>query len=220
MDNEADQLNTIAAWAVALMEQLGVVGAALAIALENLFPPIPSEVILPLAGFTASHGRFGIVEVLVATTIGSLAGALALYGIGALLGRDRLRAIVARLPLLKLSDVDRAEGWFARYGSLAVFLGRMVPIVRSLISIPAGVERMGLVRFVVLTTLGSGLWNTVFVVAGYTLGENWGVVESYADVFQKLVIGVVVVAVVVFVIRRLRAGAGRSARVGQKTMSE
>ncbi|MGS2805109.1 DedA family protein [Nocardia sp. MW-W600-9] len=198
------ELTGIAGWAVQLMEQLGGLGAGIAIALENLFPPLPSEVILPLAGFTASRGRFGLAEVLLWTTLGSVLGALALYGLGAALGRDRLRRIVDRLPLVRLSDLDRTEDWFARHGDKAVFFGRMIPIFRSLISIPAGVERMPMGRFTVLTTAGSLLWNAVFVFAGYFLGENWHVVETYAGVLQKLVIAAVLVATTWFLVGRLR----------------
>lgn len=194
----------VAGWAVDMMERLGVVGAAIAIALENLFPPLPSEVILPLAGFTASRGEFNLVAVIVATTIGSLVGATVLYYVGVLFGRDRLRAVVDRMPLVKLDDVDRAEAWFARHGRKAVFFGRMVPIFRSLISIPAGLERMGLVTFLALTTAGSLIWNSIFVVAGYRLGERWDEVEQYVGVFQNLVIAAVVVAVVAFVVVRVR----------------
>ncbi|MFJ2836414.1 DedA family protein [Nocardia sp. NPDC087230] len=198
------ELTGIAGWAVQLMEQLGGLGAGIAIALENLFPPLPSEVILPLAGFTAGRGRFGLAEVLLWTTLGSVLGALALYGLGAALGRDRLRRIVDRLPLLRLSDLDRTEDWFARHGDKAVFFGRMIPIFRSLISIPAGVERMPVGRFTVLTTAGSLLWNAVFVFAGYFLGENWHVVQTYAGVLQKLVIAAVLVATTWLLVRRLR----------------
>jgi membrane protein DedA with SNARE-associated domain len=204
MDAGAENLNAIAAWAVALMETLGGFGAGLAIALENLFPPLPSEVILPLAGFAAAQGTLGLVEVLIWTTAGSVVGALALYGIGAWLGRRRMYAIVERMPLIKAADVERTEAWFGRHGSKAVFFGRMIPIFRSLISIPAGIERMPLVRFTLLTTAGSAIWNTIFVLAGYFLGANWHVVEEYAGVFQKVVIGVVVVAVAVWITVRFR----------------
>ncbi|KAA9153425.1 DedA family protein [Microbacterium lushaniae] len=197
------ELTGIAGWAVDLMETLGGPGVGLAIALENLFPPLPSEVILPLAGFTASQGTFNLVEVLLWTTLGSVVGALALYGLGAWLGRDRLRWIIARVPLMKLSDVDKAEAWFDRHGSMAVVLGRMIPIVRSLISIPAGIERMNVIRFTILTAAGSLIWNAIFVLAGYYLGENWSAVEPYADILQKIVIGAGAVAVAVFVILRV-----------------
>ncbi|HWK77924.1 DedA family protein [Microbacterium sp.] len=204
MDAGAENLNAIAAWAVALMETLGGVGAGVAIALENLFPPLPSEIILPLAGFTAAQGTLGLVEVLIWTTVGSIVGALALYGIGAWLGRRRMYAIAERLPLIKVEDVERTEAWFEKHGSKAVFFGRMIPIFRSLISIPAGIERMPLLRFTMLTTAGSAIWNTIFVLAGFYLGANWHIVEEYAGIFQKVVIAVVVIAVVAWIVVRVR----------------
>ncbi|MDF5757985.1 DedA family protein [Spongiactinospora sp. TRM90649] len=210
------QLDGIAGWAIELMETLGEPGAGIAIALENLFPPLPSEVILPLAGFAASRGDLSLIGAIVWTTIGSVVGALALYGLGALLGRDRLVRLATRLPLVKITDIEKAEAWFARHGVKTVFFGRMIPIFRSLISVPAGVERMRLTRFLIFTTLGSLIWNTAFVFAGYLLGENWGVVERYMGVVSKAVLGICVLAVVWWVVARvLRArrepgrGAGR-----------
>ncbi|SBT39400.1 DedA family protein [Micromonospora auratinigra] len=191
-------------WVTGLVERLGGPGAGLAVALENLFPPIPSEVILPLAGFTASQGRMSLVGAIGWTTLGSVLGALALYYVGAALGRDRMRAIAARLPLVKLADVDRTEAWFLRHGTKAVFFGRMIPIFRSLISVPAGVERMPVSTFLLFTTLGSLIWNSVFVLAGYLLGENWHVVEAYVGTVQNVVIVACVGAVGWFVVSRLR----------------
>ncbi|MEU1757247.1 DedA family protein [Micromonospora matsumotoense] len=187
-----------------LVERLGGPGAGLAVALENLFPPIPSEVILPLAGFAAAQGRISLVGAILWTTLGSVVGAWVLYGIGAALGRDRMRAVAARLPLVKLSDVDRTEAWFLKHGVKAVFFGRMIPIFRSLISIPAGVERMPILTFLLYTTLGSLIWNTTFVMAGFLLGDNWHVVEEYVGSFQKVVIVVCVAAAGWFVVNRVR----------------
>ena len=204
MDAGAENLNAIAAWAVSLMETLGGAGAGIAIAAENLFPPLPSEIILPLAGFAAAQGTLGLIEVLIWTTLGSVVGALALYGVGAWLGRRRMYAIAERMPLIKVADVERTEAWFDRHGSKAVFFGRMIPIFRSLISIPAGIERMPLLRFTLLTTAGSAIWNTIFVLAGFYLGANWHIVEDYAGVFQKVVIAVVAIAVVTWIIVRIR----------------
>ncbi|MFG2100792.1 DedA family protein [Micromonospora echinaurantiaca] len=203
-----------------LTERLGAPGAGLAVALENLFPPIPSEVILPLAGFTASQGRMSLLAAITWTTIGSVVGAVALYYVGVALGRDRVRAIAVRLPLMKLSDIDRTEAWFARHGGKTVFFGRMIPIFRSLISIPAGVERMSIVPFLLYTTLGSLIWNTVFVMAGYLLGENWHAVESYAGTFQKVVIAVCALAVGYFVVSRLIKMRGRSATESELAPSQ
>lgn len=186
-----------------LVERLGGPGAGLAVALENLFPPIPSEVILPLAGFSASQGKMSLFGAIAWTTLGSVVGALALYYVGVVLGRDRVRAVAARLPLVKLEDIDRTEAWFARHGAKTVFFGRMVPIFRSLISIPAGVERIPVSGFLLYTTLGSLIWNTGFVMAGYLLGENWHAIESYVGTFQNLVIAVCAMAAGYFVISRL-----------------
>jgi membrane protein DedA with SNARE-associated domain len=196
-------LGGIVEWATGLMETLGAPGAGLAVALENLFPPLPSEVILPLAGFTVSKGELVLWQVLLWTTVGSVVGALALYGLGALLGRERMHALVAKVPLVKTEDVRKTEDWFADHGRKTVFFGRMIPIFRSLISIPAGVERMPLLTFVVLTAMGSFLWNTLLVMGGYLLGEQWSLVETYVGVITYVVIGLVVLAIAVFVWKRL-----------------
>lgn len=200
----------VAGWAAGLMEDLGAPGAGLAIALENLFPPLPSEVILPLAGFTANQGGLNLVAVLVWTTVGSVVGALALYWVGALLGRERTVALAAKLPLLKVRDIERTEAWFARHGTKAVFFGRMIPIFRSLISVPAGVERMRVPVFLGLTAAGSALWNTVFVLAGYWLGSRWHEISDLVGVYSKVVLGVVALAAVAFLaVRAVSAGRGR-----------
>ena len=181
----ADQLTGIAAWAVTIMESLGGLGVAFLIALENLFPPLPSEIILPLAGFTASQGTsFGLVSAIVWATAGSLVGAWALYAIARLIGRERTRAIFNWLPLVKMSDVD---------------------IFRSLISLPAGVIKMNLAWFTLLTTAGAAIWNTALVGAGYVLGENWHLVEQYVGILSYVVAAVVVVLLVWWVVKRLRA---------------
>lgn len=198
-------LSGIAGWAVSVMEALGAPGAGLLIALENLFPPLPSEVILPLAGFSAGQGGLSLTGALFWTTAGSVVGAVILYWLGALIGRDRIRAAVDRLPLLKLSDMDRTEAWFARHGAKAVLIGRCVPVVRSLISVPAGVERMKIPLFLALTALGSLVWNSALIIAGYALGEKWHVVESSVGVLQYVVLAVAVALVVWFVVVKLRA---------------
>ncbi|MGW5359386.1 DedA family protein [Actinopolymorpha pittospori] len=208
----------VVGWVIGLMETLGGPGAGLAVALENLFPPIPSELILPLAGFTASQGRLSLVGALLWTTLGSLLGAVVLYYIGALVGRDRTRALAAKLPLVKLSDIDRTEAWFLRHGRKTVFFGRMVPIFRSMISIPAGVERMPMAMFLLFTALGSAIWNTTLVMAGYLLGENWSIVETYVGVLSKVVVAAVVLAVVVFIVVRLR-GRRRGGNRGRRSSS-
>jgi membrane protein DedA with SNARE-associated domain len=186
-----------------VMEKLGAPGAGLAVALENLFPPIPSEVILPLAGFAASRGEINLLAAIFWTTLGSTVGAMILYWIGAALGRDRMRALAVRVPLVKLRDVDQAESWFARHGKKAVLFGRMVPLVRSFISVPAGVERMPVGSFLLLTSLGSLAWNSGFVVAGFLLGENWHRVDPYAGVLQQAVLIAVALTAGYFLLSRL-----------------
>lgn len=210
--------STAPQWITGLMDTLGAPGAGLAIALENLFPPLPSEVILPLTGFAASTGQMSLVAALLWTTAGSVVGALALYGVGALLGRDRTVAVAARLPLVKVADIERTEAWFARHGTKAVFFGRMIPVFRSLISVPAGVERMPLPTFLWLTTLGSALWNTLFVLAGYLLGENWTQVTGYVSLYSSVVLGAAAAALLLFLavrlLRRRRAPQPAGTRAG------
>ncbi|MBO0897680.1 MULTISPECIES: DedA family protein [Arthrobacter] len=204
-NTDGSALGGVADWAVNVMETIGAPGAGLAIALENLFPPLPSEVILPLAGFTASQGNFSIIEALIWTTLGSVVGAWALYGLGAWLGRNRMRALVSKVPLVDLEDVDKVEAWFNRHGYKAVFFGRMIPIFRSLISIPAGIERMPIWKFLGLTTAGSLIWNAIFVFAGFYLGESWHVVEEYAGIFQKIVIVACVLVAAWYVVSKVRS---------------
>lgn len=159
-------MNTIVEWVLDLMDRIGGPGIALGIFLENVFPPIPSEVILPLAGFTAAQGRYSLVEAVLWATFGSVAGALLLYGIGAALGLDRLKVIAHRMPLVDVADIDKTDAWFGKHGPKAVFFGRFVPGIRSLISIPAGIDRMPVAKFLGYTTAGSLIWNTLFVWLG------------------------------------------------------
>lgn len=202
----ADQreLGGLVGWVLDVIEALGAVGVGLLVALESVFPPIPSEVVLPLAGFLAGQGRMSFAAVVAAATAGSLAGALVLYWLGAALGTDRLERLAERVPLMDRRDVRRADAWMARHGSSAVLLGRMVPGVRSLVSIPAGVRRMPLWRFSLLTTAGSAVWNVLFVSLGFLLGEQWTQVGEYSDLLNYLVVGALALAVSLVAARRLR----------------
>ncbi|GHB12810.1 hypothetical protein GCM10010330_78490 [Streptomyces tendae] len=195
----------IAGWAADLVDAMGAPGAGLAVALENLFPPLPSEIILPLTGFAAGQGVISLFAALFWTTLGSVVGAAVLYWVGALVGRERMYAIWAKLPLVKTSDLERTEEWFAKHGTKAVFLGRMVPIFRSLISVPAGLERMPLPTFLVLTGLGSLVWNAVLVLSGYWLGDQWDKVGDYVGVISKAVLVMVVLALAFYIVVRLRS---------------
>lgn len=191
-------------WAIAVMETLGVVGAGLLVAIESLFPPIPSEIILPLAGFTASRGSFSLIGAIIATTIGSLVGALGLYYLGRYVGLARLRRWADRVPLMSSDDVDKAMVWFGKHDRIAVLTGRFVPIVRSLVSIPAGVERMHLGLFLLLTLIGSGIWNSIFIILGFVLGENWTVVEGFMAQYSRLILVIAVLALAVIIVLRIR----------------
>jgi membrane protein DedA with SNARE-associated domain len=200
-------LDWIGEWVTGVIETLGYPGLTVLVALENVFPPIPSEIILPLAGFLVGQNRFSFLLVLIATTLGSLIGALILYAVGLAIGQRRVTSLVQRFghwALLTPDDLTRAENWFDRYGPIAVFTGRLLPVVRSLVSIPAGYRRMPLGQFLLLTGCGSALWNGALVGLGWALGENWHVIEEYVGWLQYIVIAVVAVLVLRFVWQRLR----------------
>ncbi|MBB5830425.1 DedA family protein [Brachybacterium aquaticum] len=188
-------------WAVSTMNSLGPLGVFLLIFLENVFPPIPSEVILPLAGVTAAGPDQSYVVMLLASIAGSVVGAWLLYGIGRLLGPERLRVIFIKLPLIHVEDYDKTVAFMDKHGNKAIFFGRMVPGIRSLISIPAGLYAMPLGKFTLLTALGSGIWNTVFVTIGYFMGANWTVIEPYTDIFSKVVYVIIILVVLWFAVK-------------------
>lgn len=206
----AENLSGFSAWTVRIMETLGPIGVGFLVFLDNIFPPIPSELVLPLAGFTASGGQLSLVLAIVFATIGSVVGAVLLYAIGRWIGLDRIVRVAVKMPLVDVADVHKTVSWFDRHGDKAVFFGRMIPIFRSLISIPAGMRAMPMVKFILLTAAGSTIWNTVLIVAGFLLGENWSIVETYAGYFQTLVIAVVVIAVVVWIVLKVRSRRRRS----------
>ncbi|MBM7824355.1 membrane protein DedA with SNARE-associated domain [Arcanobacterium pluranimalium] len=211
-------LSGIAAWTVTIMESLGGVGIALLIAAENLFPPIPSEVILPLAGFTASQGtQFGILAAIIWATVGSVIGAILLYGAARWIGRERTRAIMGKLPLFDTADIDKTEAFFHKHDRSTVFFGRMLPIFRSLISLPAGVVKMNLPLFLLFTTVGSAIWNTALIYAGYALGENWNLVEDYIGILTKIVAGIVVVAIIVWIVLKVRRNKAKKNSLNENT---
>lgn len=202
------EIGGVAGWAVSLIERLGGLGAAAAIAAENVFPPLPSELILPLTGFAAARGEMSLWAAIAWTTAGSVVGAIVLYLVGAVLGRDRVHRLVDRLPFFSLDDLTKSEAWFHRHGAKVVLFGRMVPVVRSLVSIPAGMYRMPILRFVALTALGSAVWNGLLVVAGFHLGGNWEAVSGWASRYQYAVFAVIGVLIAWWLVRRRRASAG------------
>ena len=178
-----------------IVQTLGYVGVAFLVALENVFPPIPSEVILPLAGFVAGEGEASLPGMILAATIGSVVGAWLLYGVSAWIGPDRLHQFIVRHGRwfgVKERDLVRAEDWFDRRSGTAVLIGRCVPLIRSVVSIPAGFRRMPILRFTAFTALGSLLWNTALIGAGAILGDRWKQVGDVVGLLQ----GVVIVAIV------------------------
>lgn len=182
-------------WIVGLVERGGYVGIALLMLAENLFPPIPSELIMPLAGFSAAQGKLQIMLVILSGTIGSVLGALAWYWLGRWLGADRLRRFAARHGrwlTLSPAEVDRARAAFARWGVLAVFTGRLVPAVRTLISVPAGIAGMGLGRFLAWTTLGTALWTAFLAGPGYLLQEQYQAVAAWVNPVSNVIVGALV----------------------------
>jgi membrane protein DedA with SNARE-associated domain len=200
------ELDGIAGWAVDTIESLGEVGVGALIALENIFPPIPSEVILPFAGFAASQGDVNLVGAWVAATVGALVGAFVLYGVGALIGLDRLRQLAATrwFFLFGESDLARGERFFDRHGAKVVLFGRCVPLVRSIVSVPAGVDRMPLARFTVLTAVGSGVWNALFIGLGNAAGDRWEDIEGWVSPIAYAVVALLAAGVVWLAVRRVR----------------
>lgn len=197
-------------WVLSLIDTMGEVGVGLAVLIENFFPPIPSEAILPAAGFLAYAGRMSFWWALVAATLGSVIGALVWYGLGAALGRDRTRRIFEKMPLVDTEDFDKAEVFFARWGGVAVLIGRCVPIVRSFISVPAGIERMPLPRFTLYTVTGSLAWNAIWIGLGFAFGPAIEpALEQWSGVLSNLVLGLIAALLLWFVIARVRRNARR-----------
>lgn len=206
LQSSAASLDGLTGWVVTVVDTIGELGVALLIALENVFPPIRSEVILPLAGFTAGQpgSAMSWLSAVAAATAGSLLGAWILYGLGYWFGRERTRKFLLWLPLTKASDVDRTEAWFDAHGKWTVFFGRMIPVFRSLISLPAGVVKMNVWAFTLLTTVGSAIWNIVLITAGYYLGANWTVVRDYVGYVASAVVVLLVVTIIWWIIHRVR----------------
>jgi membrane protein DedA with SNARE-associated domain len=194
-------LEQLVVWSQDLLYTLGYIGIGLLIALETVVPPIPSEVVLPLAGSLSAQGRFHIVLAIAAATAGSMVGALFLYSLSRWAGQARLERWVDRYGkwvLLSRGDINKATGWFNRYGTYAVLIGRFIPGVRSIVSIPAGLSGMPLGRFVGFTLLGNTIWNTTLVSAGYLLGQNWTHIEAIVSPFSKVVYVAIGLAVILF----------------------
>jgi len=197
-------------WITGIIERLGYAGVAGLTFLENVFPPIPSELVIPLAGYVAAQGDMRLMLVVATASAGSLAGAALWYWIGRTVGERRLRAWVDRHgKWLTLSgkDVDRAQRWFSRHGNAAVFVGRLVPGVRTLISLPAGFARMPALPFVVYSALGTMVWTAALAYAGVALQSNFTIVGDFINIVTNVVLGVIGVLIATRYVRCWRAHA-------------
>jgi len=201
-----DALNAIKIWVEQIISSMGYVGLYLVMFLENVFPPIPSEVVLPLAGSLTLTGRFSIFWITVIGMMGSLTGAFLFYGLGMWLGEPRVRTIIekyGRYALLSMTDLDRSLEWFDKYDDWVIFFSRMVPIVRSLISIPAGIANMNIAKFSFFTILGTALWSFLLAFGGRLLGEQWPLIAEFINTYQNIVLVIAVTAVLLFIGSRL-----------------
>lgn len=211
--SDPDSLGGLSGWVADVISSMGEIGVGLLVAAETIIPPVPSELVLGMAGYLASEGEINLVLVVLTATAGSVVGALALYALGRLAGTERLRRWLDRLPMVDTDHLDSAQRWFARWGTWAVLFGRMVPVVRSLVSVPAGAEQMPLGRFLALTTAGSGVWNSLFVGLGYALGSQWQQIERYGRWLDLAILATFAVLIARWLLRHRRRR--RHARAGQ-----
>ena len=193
-------------FAVGLIGSIGLWGAALLIAIEVIVVPIPSELVLLLTGFNVSEGRFLIEGAITVTTLASVLGALFLYFVAKAIGEDRVFSLTRKFGKfvgLKESDIKKTLLWFTRYGKALVFFGRLIPIIRSLVSIPAGLTQMKLWVFILFTALGSGIWNSIWITAGFVLGENWSAAEEFSNVIDIVAYSAIAIFVLFLVGRAI-----------------
>ena len=201
----------MAKWAMGVISSAGYMGIALLMFVENVFPPIPSEVIMPLAGYMATQGRLSFVGVVVAGAVGTVLGALPLYYLGQKIGEERLKEFAdahGRWLTLSRRDIERAKRWFNRHGAVTVFFCRLVPGVRSLISIPAGIGKMNLGLFLAYTAAGAAVWTALLAYLGYFLGRSFRKVGEYLDPASCVVVGAVVL---IYAVRMIRHNGARPA---------
>ena len=200
--------DAISEWAIRTMESLGYVGIGLLMFLENLFPPIPSELIMPLAGFTVAQGKMQLVPAIVAGVLGTILGAFPWYYLGKLLGENRIKRWIDKHGKwlgISSEEIDKSQRWFYRHGNKAVFFGRLVPGIRTLISLPAGFSHMPMAQFLIYSTLGTTAWVGFLTMAGYKLGEHYDLVDRYLAPVSKIVLVLVIVAFVVWIVRHRRS---------------
>lgn len=201
-----DVLSNLGEWIKGVIEALGYPGIVLVMALENVFPPIPSELVMPLAGFMANEGTFNLLGVIIAGMIGSVLGALILYYLGAWANELVIRRFIrrwGRYAFISENDLDVSLGYFHRHGEAVIFFGRLIPLVRSLISIPAGMDRMPMSKFLFYTVLGTTIWSAILSYAGWVLKENYEVVAGYVERYQSVVLALIALGVLAFVYLRI-----------------
>jgi membrane protein DedA with SNARE-associated domain len=210
-DGDLGNLGGLTGWVASVIDSLGEIGVGLLVALENLIPPIPSEIVLSMAGYLASQGRVNLVLVWFTATLGALAGAVALYWVGRGLGEERLKHWLDRIPLVDLDDLNTADRWFEKHERAAVLFGRCAPVVRSLVSIPAGANHMPIGQFMLFTAIGSGFWNALFIGGGYALGSRWKDLEMYAQWFDYAIWAFFAIAIGSWVVKKVRKRRQRAA---------
>ncbi len=199
----ADESTGLIGFVLDTIDQLGEIGVGALILLESLVPPIPSEVVLPAAGALIYFGDLSGPLTMFWATLGSVIGALILYGAGRMFGEERTRRVMLAVPLIDADDVDRADEWFGKHGEKAVLIGRLIPGVRSLVSLPAGAAGMPLGRFTLLTTVGSAIWNFLLIGGGWLLGTQYHVIEQHMETANNIIYALIGASIAVFVMRRL-----------------
>jgi membrane protein DedA with SNARE-associated domain len=202
----------MARWVMDVVLSTGYAGIVFLMCLENVVPPIPSELIMPLAGYLAGSGKLSGIGVVIAGTAGSMLGALPLYYMGRKLGEERLKHLADRYGrwlTVSRKDIERSKGWFDRHGGATVLFCRLIPGIRSLISIPAGISGMNFALFMLYTAIGTAVWTALLVYLGYVLGRNFKLVDQYLDPATWVVFGLIVGAYVYRVVRCTRASRSR-----------
>ncbi len=189
---------------ISIMNQYGYFGIFFLIFIENIFPPIPSEVVLLFGGFMTTYSKLGVPLMILFSTLGSVVGAIVLYYVGKILNKERLKKIVSgkvgKMLRLKASDIEKADRWFDTKGNKTVFFCRFIPIVRSLISIPAGMSEMAMTKFLLYTTVGSAIWNTILLVIGNRVGKNWKDILGIMDQYSHVVLILLIILFVAFLV--------------------
>ncbi len=219
-----EELSGILGFATRIIQALSEWGVGLLTLIETVFPPIPSEVILPLAGFLSSQGDMNIILVFVTATLGGYLGALLLYWLGRAYGEERTITLLSKIPLMEREDFEKSTRWFRAHGRRSIFFGRLIPGVRSLISLPAGSTRMPIITFSVFTLAGTALWNALLIGLGAALGSQYELIDRYSSILDAIIIGLVLVGIVLLLVRRVKRrraersgnGSGKVAESGRR----